>query len=66
MSRLRQPPQQGESLWKKKGIRNACANAYAISTLMHCDLTNLWKLKMFMSAAKHNQETGWCYQVALT
>ena len=39
-----------------KALRNAAANAYAMSALMYSDVTNRWKLNMFLSAARHNKK----------
>jgi hypothetical protein len=39
-----------------KAIRLAAANAYAIATLMHSDVTNLFKLNLFLAAAAQNKK----------
>lgn len=39
-----------------KAIRASCANAYTIATVMHADITNLWKLKQFVAVAAENKK----------
>ena len=41
---------------EERAIRAACANAYGIATVMHSDITNLWKLKQFVACAHENKK----------